>query len=120
MLETLRQVVLRQAMHLCSETESSHGKEQSEVTLSTTESEYFALCEGTKEAIWLRDLLSDVGFEQMKATKILCDNLNTVKWVKDPQHHHRVKHINKKLHFVREKHLESLIEVEHEVELTIN
>lgn len=87
--------------------------QQSHITLSTTESEYVALCEGTKEAIWLRDLLEDVGFGQSNGTKIFCDNLNTIRWVENPKHHHRTKHINKQLHYTREKHQIGLIEVQH-------
>lgn len=89
------------------------SERQSHVTLSTSESEYVALCEGAKEAIWLRNLLGDIGFGQNNGTKLLCDNLSTIRWVKNPQHHHRTKHINKKLHYTRERHQEGEIELEH-------
>lgn len=89
------------------------SKQQSSVTLSTSESEYVALCAGTKEAIWLRDLLDDIGFKQQNGIKMLCDNLGTVRWVKNPQQHHKTKHINKQLHFVRERNRIGEICVEH-------
>lgn len=89
------------------------SEKQSHVTLATAESEYVALCEGTKEAIWLQNLLDDLGFGQSNGTKIFCDNLSTVRWVKNPQHHHKTKHINKKLHFVREKLRDGDVRIDH-------
>lgn len=89
------------------------SKQQSSVTLSTAESEYVALCEGTKEAIWLHDLLDELGVEQECGIQMLCDNLSTVRWVKNPQQHHKTKHINKQLHFVGEKLQNGEIQLEH-------
>lgn len=89
------------------------SQQQSRVALSTSESEYVALCEGTKEAMWLRDLLDDIGFGQNQGTTMLCDNLSTVRWVKNPQQHHKTKHINKKLHFVRESQRLGDIQLDH-------
>lgn len=89
------------------------SEQQSHVTLATAESEYVALCEGVKEAIWLQNLLDELGYGQDDKIKMLCDNLSTIRWVKNPQQHHRTKHINKKLHFVREKYQEGEIQLEH-------
>ena len=41
---------------------------------SSCEAEYIALAETVKEVIWLRMLLSELGFEQTKATPIYIDN----------------------------------------------
>lgn len=89
------------------------SEQQSHVTLSTAESEYVALCEGVKEAIWLHNLLEEIGYGQSNKIEMLCDNLSTIRWVKNPQQHHRTKHINKKLHFVREIYQEGEIQLEH-------
>ena len=51
-------------------------------TLSSTESEYVALCEATCDAIWLRRLLVDIGFPQAKPTVLYEDNMSTIKFVK--------------------------------------
>ena len=66
-------------------------------TLSSTESEYVALCEATREAIWLRRLLKDIGFEQTSSTLMWQDNLSTIDMVNG----HR-KHINPKFHYTGE------------------
>lgn len=89
------------------------SKQQSHVTLATAESEYVALCDGSKEAIWLQHLIKDFGYEQSDKIKMLCDNLSTIRWVKNPQQHHKTKHINKKLHFVREMYQNGEIQLEH-------
>lgn len=56
--------------------------QQSHVTLATAESEYVALCEGAKEAIWLQDMVNEFGYGQSEKIKMLCDNLSTIRWVK--------------------------------------
>lgn len=43
------------------------------VALSTTEAEYMTLVEATKEALWLKGITSEFGFEQKKA-EIFCDS----------------------------------------------
>lgn len=43
------------------------------VALSTTEAEYIALTEAVKEAIWIKELLREMGFEQ-QAVSIWCDS----------------------------------------------
>ena len=47
---------------------------QSTVALSTVEAEYMALTEVVKEAIWLQDLMDDLGIEQ-DFLQIYCDRL---------------------------------------------
>jgi hypothetical protein len=44
------------------------------IALSTAESEYIAVCSTSCEAIWLRNLLTDLFDLEMRATLILCDN----------------------------------------------
>jgi hypothetical protein len=46
------------------------SKKQPTVALSTVEAEYMAASNATKEAIWLRVLLEDLGFPQTQATTI--------------------------------------------------
>ena len=44
---------------------------QNIVALSTTEAEYVAIVEATKEALWLKDLVSELGMNQRKCNGIL-------------------------------------------------
>ena len=44
------------------------SRKQSSVALSTTEAEYMAICDATKEVAWLRPLLKDMGSRQQSST----------------------------------------------------
>jgi len=78
-------------------------KRQPTIALSTTEAEYMATSQCTKEAIWLRKLMADVGLVQDGATIIMCDNQGCIALAKNPTHHSRTKHIDIQHHFIREK-----------------
>ena len=78
-------------------------KKQPTIALSTTEAEYMALSHSTKEAIWIRKLLADVGFDQEGAMCIMCDNQGCITLAKNPTHHSRTKHIDVQHHFIRVK-----------------
>jgi hypothetical protein len=69
-------------------------KRQPTIALSTTEAEYMATCQCTKEAIWLRKLMADVGLVQDGAINIMCDNQGCIALAKNPTHHSRTKHID--------------------------
>ena len=79
------------------------SKRQSCTTLSTTEAEYVAACETTKEAMWLRYLLKQIGMLPNGPFLLLCDNQSAIRLVRNPEHHQRTKHIAVRYHFIREK-----------------
>jgi len=72
------------------------------VALSSTEAEYMALSEASKEAVYLRRLLKDLGFGKFAQVKVLCDNNGAKKLAENPVFHNRSKHIDVRYHFVRE------------------
>jgi hypothetical protein len=78
-------------------------KKQPTIALVTTEEEYMAISQCTKEAIWLRQLLADVGYVQKEATSVMCDNQGCIQHAKNPMHHYRTKHIDIQHNFIREK-----------------
>ncbi|XP_046856233.1 secreted RxLR effector protein 161-like [Xenia sp. Carnegie-2017] len=80
------------------------SKKQPTVALSTSESEYIALCYATQELVWLRQLMKDLQIDCTAATTIHEDNLGTIAISKNPVLHKRTKHIDIKHHFVREKY----------------
>ena len=41
-----------------------YSRKQRSVSTLTIEVEYVALCQGSKEAVWFRDLLRELGFAQ--------------------------------------------------------
>jgi hypothetical protein len=79
------------------------SKKQPTVALSTVEAEYMAASNATKEAIWLRVLLKDLGFTQVKATTIHADNQGCIALAQNPVSHSRAKHIDIRHHFIRER-----------------
>src|SRR5271170_6150601 len=62
-----------------------------------------ALTHATKEAIWLRTLLSELSFMQRSATIIHEDNQSSIALARNPVHHTCTKHIDIQYHFIREK-----------------
>lgn len=70
------------------------------MALSSTEAEYIALTQATKEAIWLRFLLEELGFKQEGTTRIHEDNQSAIAIAKNPIQHARTKHIDIQYHFV--------------------
>jgi hypothetical protein len=103
---------------------------QRQVSLSSSDSEYKACSDTARECLWLRKL--DIDFSTMpnvermatrdaelqwrilphrterpsnaaEPTTIYEDNESCIKWVKNPVHHNRVKHIDVSYHFIRDE-----------------
>jgi len=72
----------------------SRNKES--IALSSSEAKYVATCEVSREAIWLRKMMSDLFEGLMDPTVIHCDNTSCIRLSKDPVFHGKTKHINKK------------------------
>lgn len=83
------------------------------VSLSTTESEYNAISETTKDVVWVRRLLNSIGCKQPQPTKMFCDNQGAVKLSSNPEFHRRTKHIDVRYHYVREQQQLGCISVIH-------
>jgi hypothetical protein len=92
---------------------SWNSKRQQTVAQSTMEAEYMAMSRCTREAIWLRQLMEDVGCVQEEATTIMCDNQGSMALAKNPTKHDRSKHIDVQHHFIREKVENKVIELEY-------
>lgn len=85
------------------------AKNQHQVSLSSTESEYRALMEGTREAMSITNLLRELQLISEGPTKIFCDNIGSINLSKNPIFHSRTKHFDVHFHFTREKIQEGLI-----------
>ena len=70
-------------------------------TDSTTEAEYAATAEATKEIVWLRKILKDLWVKQVHLTPLMIENTSVIKLAKNPKFHDRTKHINTKYHLIR-------------------
>jgi hypothetical protein len=88
-------------MSLGSTIVSWRSHKQSVPTDSTTEEEYVAVAEATKEIVWLRKILEDLQEKQVNSTPLLVDNTFAIKLAKNPRFHDRTKHINTKYHLIR-------------------
>lgn len=74
---------------------------QSVVALSSTQAEYVALTEGIKEALWLKGMVDELGIAQDSIT-LYCDHQSAIHLSKHQVYHERSKHIDVKLHFIRD------------------
>lgn len=88
------------------------SKKQKTVALSSTEAEYMALAEATREVLYLRKLLHDFDLN-VEEFVIINDNMGAGKLASNPVFHGRTKHIDIRHHFVREAMEEGLITIRH-------
>lgn len=81
------------------------SKLQTTVATSTTEAEYTAMSSVTKEVLWLKKLMRELGYKDVAntATTIFCDNQGALKLVANPLATVKAKHIDVAHHFVRER-----------------
>ena len=82
---------------------SWRSKKQSCIALSTVEAEYVALASAAQEAIWMRQLLTDVRNPPRGPTRIFEDNQSAICLARNPQFHGRAKHIGIKYYFIQEQ-----------------
>ena len=80
---------------------SWQSKLQSAVALSSTEAEYYALTDAVQEAIWIRQLMEEIGFKIEDPTPVYEDNKGAKDLANNPMYHKRTRHIDIKYHFVR-------------------
>lgn len=78
------------------------ARKQPTVADSSTEAEYVAAAEASKEAAWLRAVLLAVGFPQSHASPLCADNTGAITLSCDPSFHARTKHIEVKHHILRD------------------
>jgi hypothetical protein len=81
------------------------SKLQPTTALSTMEADYMALSSATQEALWLRQLLHALGYEEGPTT-IYEDNQGCIKFVQSTKFSPRAKHIDVR-HFFVHDHVES-------------
>ena len=98
---------------ICNGPVSRCAQRQSIVTLSSTEAEYVATSTAAREAVWLRQLLKDIGHPCASATMLNIDNQSAMQIIKNPTFHRRTKHIDVQHHFIREKYECGVINVQY-------
>lgn len=83
------------------------------MALSTTEAEYIAVSDATKEIVWMRRLMESVGTADDSATQLWLDNQGSIKLIKNPEFHKQTKHIDVRFHFIREVYSTGHIEIKY-------
>ena len=78
-------------------------KVQNLVALSTAEAEFVSLCDAVREAIYLRNLLQEMGLAQVQATTIYEDNQPCIHLARNPTISGKTKHIAMRFNAVREQ-----------------
>ena len=82
---------------LCRGTVSWQSKLQKCVALSTTEAEYIAANEASKEMLWMKRFLQELGLTQDKCV-VHCDSQSVIDLSKNAMFHSRLKHIEVRYH----------------------
>eukprot|EP00253_Pinus_taeda_P007217 PITA_07217 len=91
----------------------SHWKAAKRILRYVREVEYRGAVEASKEALWLRHILSKFGFEQQHPTTLCCDNQSAIQLCKDPVQHQHSKHIELHMHFIRKLIHDHVLEVQY-------
>lgn len=87
------------------------SKKQQSIALSSTEAEYMALSTASKEVVYLRSFLNELGFLRLidGPTELHGDNLSSQQLVKNPIYHARSKHIDIRVHYIRDVYNKNVI-----------
>ena len=80
------------------------SSKQQTVADSTTEAEYIAASNASKEAVWIRKFIMDLGVVPniVDPMSLYCDNNGAIAQAKEPRSHQRSKHILRRFHLIRE------------------
>jgi hypothetical protein len=80
------------------------SSKQDTVTYSTMEAEYIAASEATKEGVWMRKFLIELGVfpNASSPLNLYCDNNGAIVQAKEPRNHQKNKHVLRKFHLIRE------------------
>lgn len=89
------------------------SKKQQTVSHSSAESEYRAMEYGSRELIWLRNLLAELQYPQSGPVAFYCDSTAAIHIASNPVFHERTKHIELDCHQVRERFVRGFIKLFH-------
>lgn len=87
------------------------SKKQQSVSISSTESEYIALSIAVGEACWLRKLLIDFNIDIKCPVTIYEDNQSAISIANNPENSRRLKHLDIKFFFIKEKIEQGLVNI---------
>lgn len=79
---------------------------------SSTDAEYMALSDCSRQVIWIRSLISELGYN-LSAVPIYCDNQGAIFISSNPVTEKRSKHIDIRYHYIRDVQEQGLVKVEY-------
>eukprot|EP00253_Pinus_taeda_P019108 PITA_19108 len=88
-------------------------KKKSVISLSSVEAKYHDVIEASKEVMWLRQIMSEFGFQQQHPTTLWCDNKSAIQLCKCPVQHQCSKHVELYMHFIRNLIHDNVLEVKY-------
>ncbi|KAK8951274.1 hypothetical protein KSP39_PZI003194 [Platanthera zijinensis] len=86
------------------------SKKQKVVALSSAEAEFRGMSRGLCELLWLRSLLTEVGFPPDSPMNLFCDNKAAIDISHNPIQHDRTKHVEIDRHFIKQNLEEKIIQ----------
>ena len=87
------------------------SKKQNVTARSSIKAEYRSMVHGICELLWLRTLLTEIGYEPKEPMLLYCDNQAAREIANNSVQHDRTKHIEVDRHFIKEKLLLKLVEI---------
>lgn len=78
------------------------SKKQKQVSRSSIEEKYWVMLSSHSEILWLRKVLSELGFLQNNLTPLYANNTSAIRITTNPIFHERTKHIKVDCHSIRE------------------
>ncbi|KAE8189347.1 hypothetical protein CF328_g6312 [Tilletia controversa] len=109
---TTRRSVTGYVFYLYGNPVTWRSKLQDTVSVSSTEAEYVALSEATREAIWAVQLLQELKLRVKGPVGMFTDNTGAEALARNPQSHQRTKHIRIHQHLVRDANNDGTIKVQ--------
>lgn len=93
------------------------SRKQRSVATSTTEAEYIAMSTCSKHAVWIGQLLRDIGYAEylgdtVWTVRLFGDNQSSLALIHNPQIHERSKHIDIAYHNVRDRQRRGQISID--------
>jgi hypothetical protein len=76
------------------------SRKQESIAQSTAEAQYIAISDASKEAVWLRKLVSRLFGDKLETTIIHYDNQSCIKLTENLVFHDKSKHIDMKYHYI--------------------
>jgi len=94
-------------------TVNSVSKKQSITADSSTVAEFIGTHIATKEIMWTRAFLAEIGHKQLEPTIMLEDNKSTIAMIEKPGNGQKTKHIDVRYNFIREQVMKKAITMQH-------